>query len=74
MVACIVDLEEYQGREPYAVDSRGALKRVLARFTEHGVSPIVGPELEFYLCEPDASDPRGWRPYAGQDSARLHGR
>jgi glutamine synthetase len=33
------------------------------------VSPVVGPELEFYLCEPDASDPRGWRPYAGQDSA-----
>jgi glutamine synthetase len=68
VVACIVDLEQYHGREPYAVDSRGALKRVLARFGERGVLPVVGPELEFYLCEPDASDPRGWRPYAGQDS------
>jgi glutamine synthetase len=68
VVACIVDLEEYGTREPYAVDSRGALKRVLARFAEQGVFPVVGPELEFYLCEPDLSNPGGWRPYAGQDS------
>jgi glutamine synthetase len=68
VVACIVDLESFGGRGPYAVDSRGALKRVVARFAEHGVVPMVGPELEFYLCEPDASDPRGWRPYAAQDS------
>ena len=30
---------------------------------------MVGPELEFYLCEPDAGSPTGYRPYAGQDSA-----
>ena len=42
---------------------------MLAQFSEFGVSPVVGPELEFYLMEPDASDPRGWRPYAGQNSA-----
>jgi glutamine synthetase len=29
---------------------------------------VLGPELEFYLCEPDPADPRGWRPYAVQDS------
>jgi glutamine synthetase len=42
---------------------------VLAQFSEFGVSPVVGPELEFYLMEPDPSSPRGFRPYAGQDSA-----
>src|SRR5579871_1113251 len=68
VVACIVDLFEPGGGAPYAVDPRGTLKRVLARFDEHGVSPMIGPEFEFYLCEPDASDPRGWRPYAAQDS------
>ena len=68
VVACIVDLFGDRGGEPYAVDSRGTLKRVLARFAEHGVSPMIGPEFEFYLCEPDASDPRGWRPYAAQVS------
>jgi glutamine synthetase len=69
VVACLVDLEDPATHETHPVDSRGALKRVLAEFSELGVSPMVGPELEFYLCEPDASDPRGWRPYAGQDSA-----
>jgi glutamine synthetase len=33
-----------------------------------GASPIVAPELEFYLCEPDPSAPHGHRPYARQDS------
>ncbi|MGN6867574.1 MAG: glutamine synthetase family protein [Solirubrobacteraceae bacterium] len=68
VVACIVDLEEFDGGEPYAVDPRGVLKRLVARFTEQGITPLVGPELEFYLCEPDPSDPRGWRPYAAQES------
>jgi glutamine synthetase len=69
VLACLVDLEDPVTGETHPVDSRGALKRVLAQFSEFGVSPVVGPELEFYLCEPDPSDPRGWRPYAGQDSA-----
>jgi glutamine synthetase len=69
VVACIVDLEDSVTHEPYPVDSRGALKRVLSQFSEFGVSPVVGPELEFYLCEPDPGAPSGYRPYAGQDSA-----
>jgi glutamine synthetase len=69
VVACLVDLEDRVTGEPHPLDCRGALKRVLARFPEFGVSPVVGPELEFYLCERDESSPRGYRPYAGQDSA-----
>src|SRR5580704_7926586 len=53
VVGCLVDLEDPVTHEPSALDSRGALKRVLAGFSEYGVSPIVAPELEFYLCEPD---------------------
>ncbi len=68
VVACIVDLQDFSGNWPYPVDSRGALWRMVARFAEHGISPMMGPEFEFYLCEPDPSDPRGWRPYARQDS------
>jgi glutamine synthetase len=67
--ACIVDLDDPVTHGPHACDSRGALKRVLSQFSEFGVSPVVGPELEFYLCEPDPSDPRGYKPYAAQDSA-----
>jgi glutamine synthetase len=69
VVACLVDLEDPITHEPHPLDSRGALKRVLAQFSEFGVSPVVGPELEFYLCEPDPAAPNGYRPYAGQDSA-----
>src|SRR3984957_4713269 len=68
VVACLVDLEEPATHQPSPVDPRGALKRVLAGFSEYGVSPIVGPELEFYLCEPDPLAPNGYRPYASQDS------
>jgi glutamine synthetase len=69
VATCIVDLADAITREPSDVDPRGALKRVLAQYAELGLSPILGPELEFYLLEPDPADPRGWRPYAGQDSA-----
>lgn len=68
VAACIVDLEEPVTHDPWPVDARGALKRTLAEFAELGVSPVIGPELEFYLCEPDPSAPNGYRPYARQDS------
>jgi glutamine synthetase len=68
VAGCIVDLEQHTTHEPYPVDSRAALKRILNEFSELGVTPVVGPELEFYLCEPDPSVPNGYRPYAGQDS------
>jgi glutamine synthetase len=68
VAACIADLEDPDTGGPYPIDSRGALKRQLAQFAELGVAPVFGPELEFYLCEPDADSPRGYRPYASQDS------
>ena len=68
VAACIVDLEEVQSGEPSALDSRGVLKRVLAQYEELGLFPVLGPELEFYLCQPDNADPRGYSPYAAQES------
>ncbi len=50
------------------MDSRGRLRAVLDEYAALGLSPVLGPELEFYLCEPDPADPRGYRPYAVQDS------
>jgi glutamine synthetase len=68
VATCIVDLADSVTREPSTLDPRGTLKRVLAQYSELGLSPILGPELEFYLCEPDPSHERGFRPYAGQES------
>jgi glutamine synthetase len=67
VAACIADLED-RTHAPHPLDSRGVLKRVLGEFSELGLQPIVGPELEFYLCEPDAADPRGFRPYGAHES------
>jgi glutamine synthetase len=68
VAGCLVDLEDPVTHEPSPVDSRGALKRILAEFAEYEVTPIVGPELEFYLCEADPLAPNGYRPYAAQES------
>ena len=68
VATCLVDLVDGITREPSMIDPRGALKRVIAGYTELGLAPILGPELEFYLCEPDPTSPRGFRPYAAQES------
>jgi glutamine synthetase len=68
VAAVICDLIDPAADAPHPFDSRGALKRTLAEFSELGIEPVVGPELEFYLLEPAPDDPRGWRPYAGNDS------
>jgi glutamine synthetase len=64
---CIADLERMDG-SPYGVDPRGVLKRAVAEFTEQKLVPVVGPELEFYLCEPDPEAPRGYRRYVDNSS------
>src|SRR5579883_36038 len=65
---CVANLENLSTGEPYGVDPRGALRRAVAAYEALGLTPILGPELEFYLCEPDASVPSGYRPYSGHHS------
>jgi glutamine synthetase len=42
---------------------RNVLKRVVDRFAELGMLPVVGPELEFYVLEKDDAAVNGWRRY-----------
>jgi glutamine synthetase len=49
--------------EPYGADPRGALKRAVAEFAALGLTPVMGPELEFYLLQADATAPGGWTRY-----------
>jgi glutamine synthetase len=65
---CIADLESGADHAPYGVDGRAALKRIVGEYEELALTPVVAPELEFYLLEPDDSARGGWRPYAGGDS------
>jgi len=51
----IHDCAELDGR-PCAFAARSLLKSVLARYAERGLTPVVAPEIEFYLCAP-CTDP-----------------
>jgi glutamine synthetase len=42
---------------------RNVLRRVIDRFAELGMRPMIGPELEFYLLQPSPSSPSGWTRY-----------
>jgi glutamine synthetase len=53
LAACIADLRPIAPGSAEPADPRGALKRAIAGFEELGLSPIVGPELEFFLCVKD---------------------
>jgi glutamine synthetase len=49
--------------QPHSESPRAVLTRVERLLAEHGVRGVVGPELEYYLLEPDTSE-RGWKRYA----------
>jgi glutamine synthetase len=59
---CVADVFNPDGT-PSQESPRHVLKRVAARFADLGMSPIVGPELEFYVLERDPATPAGWRRY-----------
>jgi glutamine synthetase len=59
---CIADIYNPDG-SPSEVSPRNVLKRVLDRFGDAGLRPVVGPELEVFVLEPDAASPNGWRRY-----------
>jgi glutamine synthetase len=44
----LLQLNTEDGR-PWGYDPRVILKNVCSRFEEHGLTPVVAPELEFYL-------------------------
>ncbi|MFD8498940.1 glutamine synthetase family protein [Amycolatopsis sp. NPDC059657] len=62
---CLADISDTHG-EPLTFSPRDILRAQVARYTECGLSPVVGPELEFYLCRRDSG---GWAPYGERDTA-----
>ena len=64
---CIADLERMDGA-PFGCDSRAVLKRAIDEYVKRGLVPVLGPELEFYLCEPDPSAEWGYRRYVDNPS------
>jgi glutamine synthetase len=59
---CLADVYDPDGT-PSPVSPRNVLKRVVERFATLDMTPIAGPEYEFFLLEPDERAPTGWRRY-----------
>ena len=57
VASCLADLERDGKPEP--TDVRGLVRRASEQLAELGLSSKIGPELEFFLLEPD--DEGGWR-------------
>jgi glutamine synthetase len=57
VAACLADLERDEKPEP--TDQRGLVRRAEAALAELGLAAKIGPELEFFVCEPDENG--GWR-------------
>src|SRR5439155_27256641 len=60
---CLGDAADPRTGDACEEDPRDVLRRVVARLAETGLHPVVGPELEYYLCDPDPAAPTGWRRY-----------
>jgi len=59
---CLGDAFEPAG-QPAPESPRVVVRRVSGRLAELGLSAVVGPELEYFLCEPSGS---GYRRYADE--------
>jgi glutamine synthetase len=57
VAAVIADLVRVRGDQPEPLDPRAALRRAVSELAALGYAPIVGPELEFFLCRSDGGDP-----------------
>ena len=55
MAQLLLEMEDGQGGL-FAANPREVLKRVLARYTEKGLTPVVAVELEFYLLDPQLDE------------------
>ncbi len=67
VASCLANLEPAEGGAPIP-DPRGAVRRAVEDLTAIGLDPIVGPELEFFLVEPDPGAEHGIRRRIDQPS------
>ncbi|MFB7736368.1 glutamine synthetase family protein [Streptomyces sp. NPDC056112] len=64
VASCLGDVTDPATGLPAPESPRDLLRAVLDRCRGHGLHPVIGPELEYFLCEPAPGSPRGWRRYS----------
>jgi glutamine synthetase len=69
VASCLGDVIDPGTGAPAVESPRDLLRGVLARWAEHGLRPVTGPELEYFLCEEDPAAAGGWRRYSATAGA-----
>lgn len=73
VAVCVCDINTVQGHDthsvqPLAFSPRDLLRMQADRLRADGLHPVVGPEVEFYLCREDPSATHGWARYLERDT------
>ncbi|WP_397378043.1 glutamine synthetase family protein [Pseudomonas sp.] len=68
----ICDADELDGRSS-GLSTRGLLKKVIARYAQHGWQPVVATELEFFVFARNADPQHPFQPPLGLDGRREDG-
>ncbi|WP_340556132.1 glutamine synthetase family protein [Streptomyces sp. GSL17-111] len=63
VATCLGDVTDPATGRPAPESPRELLRAVLGRCAAYGLHPVVGPELEYYLCD-SVPDGTGWRRYS----------
>ncbi|MBS8225000.1 glutamine synthetase family protein [Vannielia litorea] len=69
----IHDINDQQGN-PVPVAPRNVLKKVVALYEEMGLTPVVAPEMEFYLVAPNVDPGHEIQPPMGRTGRRAAAR
>ncbi|MBH5338456.1 glutamine synthetase [Streptomyces pactum] len=64
VATCLGDVVDPATGRPAPESPRDLLRAVVARCREHGLRPVIGPELEYFLCDAAPGLARGWRRYS----------
>ncbi|MEV6834004.1 glutamine synthetase family protein [Streptomyces sp. NPDC051133] len=64
VAACLGDVTDPATGLPAPESPRDLLRAVVDRCREHGLRPVVGPELEYFLCDAAPGTAPGWRRYS----------
>ncbi len=65
----ICELHSVESGTLSGLDSRGSVQRLVGRFEERGLHPVIASELEFYILERDAAAMGGLRPHPMRNSS-----
>ncbi|PZT77591.1 MULTISPECIES: glutamine synthetase family protein [unclassified Streptomyces] len=61
VATCLGDVTDPATGRPAPESPRDLLRAVLGHWAAQGLRPVVGPELEYFLCEPAPDRSGGWR-------------